>query len=68
MSNLLEAAKLLIAKYWKSRLVPNIQEWRVKCQYLCLMNKLTAVKLVKNGNKDAYQIFLNVWLKFIILE
>lgn len=40
MNNLL----VLIAKKWRTEEVPTIHEWRAKCQFLLLMNKLTTIK------------------------
>lgn len=53
LNNLLVVVKLLIAQYWKSKLVTSIKEWRIKCQYLLLMNKLTAIKRMNNGSENA---------------
>lgn len=42
--NLLITVKLLIAQKWRSEEVSNIHEWRVKCQYMLLMRKLTEIR------------------------
>lgn len=60
-----ESCLLLIAKNWKSHTVPTLHDWRVKCQYLLLMNKSTAIKSIKNGSELALQTFFNFWSKFI---
>lgn len=44
VNNLLVAARMLIAKYWLQEEVPTIYDWHIKCQFVFLMNKLTAIK------------------------
>lgn len=58
------AAKTLIAKYWKMEGIPTVYERQVKCQYLLLMNKLTAIKSMNNGSELALRSFSNIWSKF----
>lgn len=48
LNNLSGAARLLIAKHWKTQIIPSISEWRFKCQYCLLTCKLPAIKSVKN--------------------
>lgn len=43
INNLLVAAKILIAKTWKTVVIQTVYEWCVKCQFLLLMNKLNAI-------------------------
>lgn len=42
-------AKILIAKYWKSDIVPTKREWQMKCQYILVMSLLTAINRLRNG-------------------
>lgn len=37
----------------------------MKCQYLLLMNKITAVKSAQNGIEFALWTFSNTWSKFV---
>lgn len=65
VNNLLITAKRLIAKKWKPEEEPTVQECHVKCQYLALMNKLTAIKITLNGSEFALFIFCTTWSKFV---
>lgn len=58
LNNLLVAARLLIAKIWKTQITPSISKWRFKCQYCLLMCKLTAIKSAKNGSENALRSLL----------
>lgn len=57
LNNVLVAAKMLIAKNWKSTKVSSIQEWRIKSQYTLLMNKLSAIKSKNNRSDFAVNTF-----------
>lgn len=66
LSNLLIAAKLLVAQKWKSLVVPTIYEWQSKCQHLLLMNKLTTIAKARNGSTtSALTQFGQTWEKFL---
>lgn len=62
LNNLLVAAKILVAKNWKSQKGPTLHEWRLRCYNSLLMSKITAIKNIMNGNGSAKQIFVNIWL------
>lgn len=49
VSNLLIAAKLLIAQKRKLEEVPFVEDWQQKCQYMWLMNKRTAIRKGNDG-------------------
>lgn len=51
LNNLLLAARMLIAKYWKSSRVPTIQEWRIKCLHILLMNQLWRVRTMEANSR-----------------
>lgn len=65
LNNLLVQAKILIAKYWKSQTIPTESEWQIKCQYSLLMNKLTAIKGLRNGSGNALPNFYSTWTRYI---
>lgn len=62
--NNLVSAKMIIAKHWKSQLMPSIQEWQNKCQYTLLTHKLTAIKITQNGSLYAMYNFYSTWLPY----
>lgn len=64
LSNLLIAAKLLIALYWKTDRTPLIYECQRKCEFVCLMNKLTAIKGSINNQSHMIIKFWNTWSIF----
>lgn len=67
LNNMLVAAKILVARNWQSQTIrATLHEWRVKCHNLLLMNKITAIKRIKNGSDLAMQTFVNTWSKFIV--
>lgn len=66
LSNLLIAAKLLIAQKWKTEDIPTIHDWRFKCQYILLMHKLTTIRKGKDHWIQAISKFMCVWEKFIL--
>lgn len=49
--NMLIAAKLIIVKNWKSDFILTVREWQVKCQYVLLIGKLTAIQRFRNGQQ-----------------
>lgn len=49
-------SNLLIAQKWKTEDVPIIHDWRQKCHYMLLMNKLTAIR---KGNKGQVTVISN---------
>lgn len=66
LSNLLLAAKLLIAYRWKWEIIPIVEEWREKCQHVMLRrNKLTAIKKGSTDLGKAVEKFKQTWMKFI---
>lgn len=66
LNNLLVAAKILVAKNWKSQITATINEWRIPCHWLLLMNKLTAIKSAKNGSENALRTFVSIWSKYTV--
>lgn len=62
LNNLLTVAKSLIAKKWETDEIPTVHELRFECQFLLLINKLTAIK---RGSELASYDFSAVWSKFI---
>lgn len=44
LSHTLSAGTLLIAKHWKAKVKVMITDWLRKASYMCLMNKLAAIK------------------------
>lgn len=54
-----------MAKNWKTEEVPTVFEWWVRCQYLLLMNKLTAIKTVRNASEIALTSCFNIGSGFI---
>lgn len=61
LSNLLIAAKLLIAKKWKSEDVPTIYEWQNKC----LNEQTKAIFKEWNGQRNALSQFRRIWERFL---
>lgn len=53
ISNLLEAARMLIAKDWENAQIPSKNEWIIKIPGIMLMNKLTAMCRIQNGQPKA---------------
>lgn len=66
LNNLLLAAKLLIAKHWKSWSIPTLHKWQIKCQCTLLMHKLIAIKSSQNGSIYAIYNFHSVWSPYIL--
>lgn len=66
LNNLLLAAKMLIAKNWKTQIVPTIHAWHMKCHYVLLMNKQSAMKSVINGSNMAMRVFSVLWSNLVI--
>lgn len=67
VNNLWVVAKILITKNWKLEETPSQWNWRVKCQNLLLMNKLIAMKKVRNGSEVALYAFCKIWQKLFFI-
>lgn len=65
VSNLLIAAKILIAEKWRSEEVLSLYEWQHKSQHVLLMNKLTAICRGKDNFVTAIDNFETVWKTII---
>lgn len=59
VTHMLTAVSLLIAQRWKSEELPNIGERLAKVQYLCLLNKLSAMCKLQTGDAHVLEKKLN---------
>lgn len=65
LSHMVSAGTLLVAKYWKAQLKLIITDWLRKISYMCLTNKLAAIKRFKKGNLSTLKDFAAEWECFV---
>lgn len=53
-----------LLKNWLQEQVPTIYDCHIKCRFVALMNKLTAIKRAQ-GSELALPVFNNIWGKFV---
>lgn len=66
VGNLLVAATILLAKYWKQVNLPTKDEWCQKIHYMFLMHKLTAITNFRRSNYKVIDTFNLNWKKFLL--
>ena len=61
--NLITAARLLVAQYWKKEELPTIQEWIMKLMNLAEMAKISAY--LKDHSNERYKLDWKRWIDYI---
>lgn len=63
--NLITAASVLLAKFWKDESIPSLLEWKIKVYQIYLMYDLSAYCHGLSGSFGAIDKFKPCWHQYI---